>query len=1065
MSDATDMKNTTHLHFTIFTLFLLLFHLTEYGDAGGGIPDIELTMPPSHVALSGDLHVQIVSSSFPPLLLQLSRLEGNLAQPLTTFPVYPEAGALAKNTTIVKIPCGYFSRGGQYYVLVKKQPIGSKNITKLSQQDESVIRRSLDVRWPMPQLSLTPENLQTYPERPVMAILEFPEVVCPPVADSPASAIPEFWLELHYCGQSLLTCDNTVFPKFNGSVQGLYSEQVRGFPGRRVLTLRCELFGLAGHYALVLRPTTPSLELPHTAAYVKVDWSEQFVFNVHARSIFPCDVLNGGITVLFQYPSCILATGDRVRLFARLRANVASLAPPTSLEYVAEQRVIRGQHSLHFDCDLFTERYVEYCFVYVSQSISGAVADVRMDCVPTLPVSEQESGGWGQWSPWTACSTTCIGGTRSRYRFCDSPPPRYGAKFCEGPAVETEKCGSGIGTGWECFYGGVAFARDIAAEIPEVKAEVGPFCRCGCVVHLGQAKPRRLLATSSQSCPGRTFWLIQADDDFIIEFRVEQFHLTCGSQWLKIRDGNALSSNLLADLSGDPDTTPSIVNSTGPNLLLEFFADEISTEGHICAGGFVAHATQMRIAKVNISGVPVAQSVGVIPNVVLKLTAVHIAAIFFLSGLLIATALLGAQYIFRYRKYHVARAEDQDSLADPSGSNSSLPMATRTTSSATLLSEVISLTRLRPHIRTRNRHIRLRESMDCESARSDNEVTLAKEEESLSLGSTTTLTQQAASPSTSHKDHETEEVTSSSSLPTSPHSADHPTLRRSSTMTSEKDKSTEKDRPDTTKEATRRLSNVSNFTLTNGCYSSAASMISRATIRSTNAKEKKEKRNREKLLAGPGGSEFSIANQDLDLELDYYDYNVVNAGAAPGSYLGMDPAFLVWIPPLDESGEILPDDKGEFHEMEDIRPQVYIDPGSNKESPEEETLLPKLRSRSLSESTSKSSPILNARNKRVHPLLTQDNDVDNKFIHEVEPLVNSKVVTIQLHEFPKKLRTSPKSSNRDMEKETKVEKSPSLEGEYLEDIKFADDEEEEDLSGTQCNIGISYQDSNILSSS
>lgn len=37
----------------------------------------------------------------------------------------------------------------------------------------------------------------------------------------------------------------------------------------------------------------------------------------------------------------------------------------------------------------------------------------------------------------------------------------------------------------------------------------------------------------------------------------------------------------------------------------------------------------------------------------------------------------------------------------------------------------------------------------------------------------------------------------------------------------------------------------------------------------------------------------------MDLELDYYDYNVVNAGAAPGSYLGMDPAFLVWIPPLD----------------------------------------------------------------------------------------------------------------------------------------------------------------------
>lgn len=77
----------------------------------------------------------------------------------------------------------------------------------------------------------------------------------------------------------------------------------------------------------------------------------------------------------------------RVRLFGKLRANVASLAPPTSMEYISEQRVFRGQHKLHFNCELFVERFVEYCFVYVSQAISGAVADVRMDCVPTLPIS------------------------------------------------------------------------------------------------------------------------------------------------------------------------------------------------------------------------------------------------------------------------------------------------------------------------------------------------------------------------------------------------------------------------------------------------------------------------------------------------------------------------------------------------------------------------------------------------------------------------------------------------------------------------------------------------------
>lgn len=166
-----------------------------------------MTLPQFHTALSGDLHVEIASSSFPPLLLQLSRLEGSITQALTTIQVLPEARALSLNKTIVKIACGYFSKGGTYFVLVKKQPVSYGGNT--TEEDPSlVITKSLDVRWPMPQLSLTPEHVQTYPENPVKAILEFPEVVCPPVTDSPVSAIPEFWLELHYCGHSLLTCDN-----------------------------------------------------------------------------------------------------------------------------------------------------------------------------------------------------------------------------------------------------------------------------------------------------------------------------------------------------------------------------------------------------------------------------------------------------------------------------------------------------------------------------------------------------------------------------------------------------------------------------------------------------------------------------------------------------------------------------------------------------------------------------------------------------------------------------------------------------------------------------------------
>lgn len=120
----------------------------------------------------------------------------------------------------------------------------------------------------------------------------------------------------------------------------------------------------------------------------------------------------------------------------------------------------------------------------------------------------------------------------------------------------------------------------------------------------------------------------------------------------------------------------------------------------------------------------------------------------------------------------------------------------------------------------------------------------------------------------------------------------------------------------------KRMSH-SNATLTkpnSECNSPAPSVVSStaaAAIR--NIKDSKEKQNREKLLAGPG-SEFSLANAE-DFELDYYDYNVINAGAAPGSYLGMDPAYLVWIPPIDD-GNIIEEmeDETEPH-YEEILPK------------------------------------------------------------------------------------------------------------------------------------------------
>ncbi|KAK7084982.1 Hemicentin-1 [Halocaridina rubra] len=50
------------------------------------------------------------------------------------------------------------------------------------------------------------------------------------------------------------------------------------------------------------------------------------------------------------------------------------------------------------------------------------------------------SGGWGEWSTWTECSTTCQQGLRQRTRLCDSPPPAAGGTYCEGDDLEVNPC-------------------------------------------------------------------------------------------------------------------------------------------------------------------------------------------------------------------------------------------------------------------------------------------------------------------------------------------------------------------------------------------------------------------------------------------------------------------------------------------------------------------------------------------------------------------------------------------------------------------------------------------------
>ena len=76
---------------------------------------------------------------------------------------------------------------------------------------------------------------------------------------------------------------------------------------------------------------------------------------------------------------------------------------------------------------------------------SGVTEDnERRYVVGTLTVEAPGSctavnGGWGVWSAWSSCSTTCGKGTITRTRGCTNPAPSCGGASCAGAASESQE--------------------------------------------------------------------------------------------------------------------------------------------------------------------------------------------------------------------------------------------------------------------------------------------------------------------------------------------------------------------------------------------------------------------------------------------------------------------------------------------------------------------------------------------------------------------------------------------------------------------------------------------------
>lgn len=132
--------------------------LVTFTDAVLIIRKGSLLVPTSYTSGNGDLHVQLHSSQFiesdkpmQDLRLQVTRLEDSTRTIIAIVDVLPDPRL---NVTQITVPCQHLLYGGQYELEI----VGNDIHSTMDGQDER-LRQQLDVRWPMPKLSVTPESI------------------------------------------------------------------------------------------------------------------------------------------------------------------------------------------------------------------------------------------------------------------------------------------------------------------------------------------------------------------------------------------------------------------------------------------------------------------------------------------------------------------------------------------------------------------------------------------------------------------------------------------------------------------------------------------------------------------------------------------------------------------------------------------------------------------------------------------------------------------------------------------------------------------------------------------
>ncbi|XP_068250408.1 uncharacterized protein gogo [Palaemon carinicauda] len=530
----------------------------------------------------------------------------------------------------------------------------------------------------------------------------------------------------------------------------------------------------------------------------------------------------------------------------------------------------------------------------------------------------RENGQWGAWNSWSDCTAKCGSGERLRHRFCDSPRPRSGGEYCTGDSVESLPC-----EGLDC--------AEPSLYSPPASTPGGERCSCGCTLELSLGVPINITA-SAADCTGTAVWLLQASEGERVTAEVAWAVLRPGAQWLKLRDGDSLSSPLLMRLpspkTADSSPSPRQLShappqtSLGNKLVLEFRSDINVTSATInpAAWGF--------LVRVSSTADILATAVGTIDKSAQSgmywklLAGMHIAAVVFISALVAAVIVLAVYNWRRYRLYRRAKLIPESPYITPP----STPSRDVTTGSSTLtLTEIISLKSMvfRPKIPA-SLPLRRKGSTSSYSALDDRQP----EEPRHSLPNSPFLTRRAVTPSAIRR--------SSSQLGRFLRkgngnfkkkkrrfgSVDELEIRCISPI---HEIHKEEDGGGDKEEASENKNK-------NGEDDSAKYKEYRKSLLASDLREMrlphklvKDKMNLERVrrcaisrsnsnatMRGSSSvSDISVNGTDTEMEYDYYDYDMDNASAVPGSLFGLDPLLLAWVPPFfPMGGQCTPPDEG-----------------------------------------------------------------------------------------------------------------------------------------------------------